>query len=293
MAGDAIVIGSGAAGSVAAWELARSGWSVTVLERGRHMRAGFGRRPSAKLGTRYGSDEIKRRASSASRPAARALHGEDQAEAAAGVARSAKGALGQLGAAVGGTTLHYNAKFPRFWKQDFKSSRRTGADRGAPRRRLADHLRRPRAFYDEVENGTGVQGDYDAMPPRLAPVPAARRPYVMGPSRSPYAGRLVADAGEKTRLYGLTRRPPRSTLAATRTGRRASPAACVRAGAAGSTRAATHLCPGSTPRCGGGCAGDRTRLRGADRDDPQRPPGDGGALRRPQRPAAADLGRRR
>ena len=119
--GDAVVIGSGAAGSVAAWELARKGWSVTVLERGRNMRPGFGKRPSGKLGTRYGSDEIKSgRQLRVPRSAARALHGADQGRG--GGRRRALGdraRSGQLGAAVGGTTLHYNAKFPRFWKQDF------------------------------------------------------------------------------------------------------------------------------------------------------------------------------
>ena len=35
---EAVVIGSGAAGSVAAWELARRGWDVTFLERGRNLR---------------------------------------------------------------------------------------------------------------------------------------------------------------------------------------------------------------------------------------------------------------
>ncbi|MPY80767.1 MAG: FAD-dependent oxidoreductase [Actinophytocola sp.] len=95
MPGSAVVVGSGAAGSVVAWELARAGWSVTVLERGRHLRPGLGEVPSGELGTRYASDEIK---------SARGLGFPDgllepyttrsQDEAAKGVARSAQGALG-------------------------------------------------------------------------------------------------------------------------------------------------------------------------------------------------------
>src|SRR5687768_1135665 len=132
MGRDAVVVGSGAAGSAAAWELARRGWSVTVIERGRNLRAGLGKRPSHKLGTRYSSDEIK---------ALRQLGFPDgllepytartRAEAAEGVDSSDQGALGQLGAAVGGTTLHYNAKFPRFWKQDFKQLSDLGPVDGA------------------------------------------------------------------------------------------------------------------------------------------------------------------
>ena len=56
---EAVIIGSGPAGSIAAHELARQGWSVTVLERGRNLRPGFGEVESRDLGTLYGSDEIK------------------------------------------------------------------------------------------------------------------------------------------------------------------------------------------------------------------------------------------
>lgn len=195
MSGEAIVIGSGAAGSVTAWELARQGWSVTVLERGRHLRAGLGRRPSGKLGTRYSSDEIK---------SIRQLGFPDgllepytartQAEARAGVARSAQGALGQLGAAVGGTSLHYNAKFPRFFRQDFEQRSTLGPVAGAQVADWPIGYDDLAPFHDEVERRIGVQGDLAAMPARSRAQSPRRRPFAMAPNPTTYVGSLLAEA---------------------------------------------------------------------------------------------------
>ena len=195
MAREAIVVGSGAAGSVVAHELARKGWSVTVLERGRNLRPGFGRKPSGKLGTRYSSDEIK---------SARGLGFPDgrlepytartQQEAADGVARSAKGALGQLGAAVGGTTLHYNAKFPRFFKQDFTQLSDLGPVPGAQVADWPISYDDLAPFYDEVERRVGVQGDLDAMPARTRAQAPRARGFDMGPNPISYVGRLLREA---------------------------------------------------------------------------------------------------
>ncbi len=197
MTREAVVIGSGAAGSVVAHELARRGWSVTVLERGRNLRAGFGKKPSNQLGTRYSSDELK---------SARQLGFPDgllepytartQEEAADGMARSAQGALGQLGAAVGGTTLHYNAKFPRFWKQDFTMRSDLGPVAGA---QVADW---PIGYddlaphYDAVERRIGVQGDLDATPARTREQAPRSRGYDMPPNPVSYVGQLLREAAD-------------------------------------------------------------------------------------------------
>ena len=198
MGRDAVVVGSGAAGSVAAWELARAGWSVTVIERGRNLRAGLGERPSHRLGTRYSSDEIK---------SMRALGFPDgllepyttrtRAEAEAGEARSAQGALGQLGAAVGGTTLHYNAKFPRFWKQDFKQRSTLGPVDGANVADWPTDYDDLAPFYDEVERRVGVQGDLRSMPARTRRQSPRSGPFAMGPNPITYVGQLLADAADR------------------------------------------------------------------------------------------------
>lgn len=195
---DAIVIGSGAAGSVAAWELSRRGFSVTVMERGRNLRPGFGEKVSSRLGTRYGSDEIKStRNFGFPDPLLEPYTIRTQDEAAQGVARSGVGAFGQLGAAVGGTTLHYNAKFPRFWKQDFKMLSDLGPIEGAQVADwpigYADLL----PFYEEVERRVGVQGDRDKMPLRTLTQSPRRSQFPMPPNPMPYVGTLLAEAASR------------------------------------------------------------------------------------------------
>ncbi|MGI8460238.1 MAG: GMC family oxidoreductase [Solirubrobacterales bacterium] len=197
--GDAIVIGSGAAGSVAAWELARKGWSVTVLERGRKMRKGIGKRPSAKLGTRYGSDEIKAgRNFGFPDPLLEPYTGRTRGEASDGVARSATGALGQLGAAVGGTTLHYNAKFPRFWRQDFSQLSDLGPVDGAQVADWPISYGDLAPFYDRVERRVGVQGDSNAMPARTREQSPRKRNFAMGPNPITYASQLLAEGARRS-----------------------------------------------------------------------------------------------
>lgn len=190
---EAIVIGSGAAGSVTAWELAQAGWSVTVLERGRNLRPGFGERPSADLETLYGSDEIKgTRHFGFPDPLLEPYTSRTQAEAADGVARSAQGALGQLGAAVGGTSLHYNAKTPRFWKQDFHQLSEHGAVNNAQVADWPIAYEDLEPYYDEVEYRIGVQGDINQMPARTLEQAPRRRQFVMPPNPTGYAAQLLA-----------------------------------------------------------------------------------------------------
>lgn len=198
MAHSAVIVGSGAAGSVAAWELARRGWSVTVLERGRNLRPGFGQRASGKLGTLYGSDEIKgARHFGFPDPLLNPYTTRTQEEAAEGIARSNVGALGQLGAAVGGTTLHYNAKTPRFWKQDFSMLSDHGPVDGA---QLADwpiSYDDLAPYYDEVERRVGVQGDVAQMPAQtLAQAPRSGQ-FPMPPNPTGYAAKLLREGASR------------------------------------------------------------------------------------------------
>lgn len=195
---DAVIIGSGAAGSVVAWELARRGWSVTVLERGRHMRPGFGRRRSSELGTRYASDEIKSaRLMGFPDPLLEPYTQRTQEDARAGRARTAVGALGQLGAAVGGTTLHYNAKFPRFWRQDFKMLSDLGPVEGAQVADWPISYGELAPFYDEVEARIGVQGDRGLMPERTRQQSPRRREFAMPPNPITYASSLLREGADR------------------------------------------------------------------------------------------------
>jgi choline dehydrogenase-like flavoprotein len=198
MSKGAVVIGSGAAGSAAAWELARHGWDVTVLERGRNLRPGLGKVPSGELGTHYGSDEIKgTRQFGFPDPLLEPYTTRTRGEAAQGVARSATGALGQLGAAVGGTSLHYNAKTPRFWKQDFTQLSDLGPVDGAQVADWPIGYDDLAPFYDQVEYRIGVQGDRDRIPERTLRQSPRRRQFVMPPNPTGHAASLVAEGATR------------------------------------------------------------------------------------------------
>jgi choline dehydrogenase-like flavoprotein len=190
---DAIVIGSGAAGSVAAWELARAGWHVTVLERGRNLRPGLGEVPSGDLGTLHSSDEIKgARHFGFPDPILEPYSARTQQEADGGTERSSVGAHGQLGSAVGGTSLHYNAKFPRFWRQDFTTLSDLGPIEGAQVADWPISYEDLAPYYNEVEYRVGVQGSVDDMPARTLEQTPRDLPLPMPPSPIAYVAQLLA-----------------------------------------------------------------------------------------------------
>jgi len=189
----AVVIGSGAGASVAAWVLATSGFEVTLLEKGRNYFRGLGR-PGAPALPVFGGDEIR---------AARNLPGVDplaeprtarsQDEAADGVVHSQVGDVNHLANTVGGGTTHWDAKVPRFFDFDFEMRSRYGPIENAD---LADwpfSYAELAPYYDAVEVLMGVQGDLAATPDfvlRHAP----RGPYPMPPSPPMYASLVWAES---------------------------------------------------------------------------------------------------
>lgn len=193
MTREAVIVGSGAAGSAVAWELAHNGWDVTILERGRNLRPGLGEVPSSELGTLYGSDELKgMRGFGFPDPILEPYTARTQADARKGTARTSTGSHGQLGAAVGGTSLHYNAKTPRFWKQDFTMLSDHGPVDGA---QVADWPIRYEdlaPYYDVVEERLGVQGDRSRMPERTLAQAPRSRDFVMPPNPGGKAPGLLA-----------------------------------------------------------------------------------------------------
>lgn len=194
MSHEAVIIGSGAAGSAVAWELARQGWTVTILERGRNLRPGLGEVPSSELKTLYGSDELKGfRSFGFPDPILEPYTTRTQADARNGVARTATGAYGQLGAAVGGTSLHYNAKVPRLWKQDFTMLSDHGPMPGAQVADWPIGYDDLEPYYDEVEQRLGVQGDRSAMPARNLQQAPRRNDFAMPPGPRGKAASLLAE----------------------------------------------------------------------------------------------------
>src|SRR4029077_3538795 len=76
----------------------------------------------------------------------------------------AVGNVNHLPSAVGGGTVHWDAKTPRFWDIDFKKRSLLGPVAGADVQDGPFTYEEISPVYDEVEELIGVAGDIDELP---------------------------------------------------------------------------------------------------------------------------------
>lgn len=170
--------------------LAEAGWDVTVLEKGANR---FGDLTSPTPATAFSNDELK------------SLRGFDLPipELEPRTFRSSPdaieplltGAVNELPTVVGGGTVHWDAKVPRFWDIDFQKRSMMGPVEGADVTDWPFTYDDLVPFYEEVERLIGVAGDAAALNAgpagRHAPV-AGRYPMPPGPAQ--YSSQRYADA---------------------------------------------------------------------------------------------------
>lgn len=184
-----VVVGSGAGGSVAAMVLAEAGYDVVVLERGPNFFSDDDRLADMR---RFGIDELKG-------PHRRFDFPDDEAEPRVFEHRAIEGhrVVGEINAlpiAVGGGTVHWDAKTPRMWDIDFQKRSALGplpdadvVDWPLTYDELVPH-------YEAMEHLLGVQGDVAAMPesPTLRHAPR-RRPFPLRPGPAQRSSALAAE----------------------------------------------------------------------------------------------------
>jgi choline dehydrogenase-like flavoprotein len=187
-----VIVGSGAGGSVAAWALANAGHPVLVLERGRNLFTDLGA-PDGPGTVMWGDEVAKTRYLEQQDPLLEPRTFRTRDEARTGAARSFIGDVNDLPATVGGGTVHWDAKTPRLWSQDFHGLSLYGPIEGA---NVADwplSYEQLAPFYDEVEELIGVQGDVSRIPAATLAQAPRTRALPLPPNPPMLAGSLLAE----------------------------------------------------------------------------------------------------
>jgi choline dehydrogenase-like flavoprotein len=186
MSNRALVIGSGPGGSTAAMVLAERHWDVTILEKGTNY---FGNLTSERPTTLFSNDELKQdRYFVMPDPLA-----EPRVFRAGPNGTPMTGVVQSLPQTVGGGTVHWDAKTPRFWDIDFQKLTLLGPIDGADISDWPFSYQEIAPYYEEIENLIGVAGDIAQIPahPTLAHAPRTKElPMPAGPPQ--YSSLLAA-----------------------------------------------------------------------------------------------------
>jgi len=207
---DAIVIGSGAGGSMAALAFAKKGLKVLVLEKGENYYPDLENGgPPFRNESVFGNDELKfndrRMIKSDPLIEPRSFRTSTSSD------RDFVGDVNSLPSTVGGGLNHADWKARRLRPADFRLLDVIGSQSGASVVNWPIGYGDLEPFYDAVEKVVGVQGP--ELPAPFAP--PRSNPYPMPPGVPSYVGLVLSDAAKMLGLHpfaaptGITSRPYR------------------------------------------------------------------------------------
>jgi gluconate 2-dehydrogenase alpha chain len=178
--------------------LARRGWDVVVLEKGANY---LGDLHDATPATRFSNDEVK--------SSLRFFEGPDYELAEPRTFRRqptdaeplVTGMVNHLPSTVGGGTIHWDAKTPRFWDIDFKKRSLLGPSPGADVQDWPFEYADLAPYYDEIERLIGVQGDIHQLAPITKKHSPHARQFAMPPGPQAYAGLVISEGARRLGLH--------------------------------------------------------------------------------------------
>src|ERR1700733_13210061 len=103
------------------------------------------------------------------------------------------GSVNDLPQIVGGGTVHWDAKVPRFWDIDFQQLSALGPVHGADVADWPFSYADIAPYYDEVETLIGVQGDTGALPGLVRQHAPRSGPFPMPPGPQQRSSLLIAE----------------------------------------------------------------------------------------------------
>lgn len=196
----AIVVGSGAGGSIMAMVLAEAGWDVVIFEKGPNYYSNIdGHGPF--FPTKFSNDELKAVYRYFEQPDPLAYPRTFRKNASQNAANTYVGDVNDLSNQVGGTFPHSDCKFTRMWDIDFKGLSILGPVHGADMADWPFEYSEIAPYYDELQDLLGVQGDVADIPALVQKHQPQQKPFPMPPGAQQRSSLLLAKGAKRIGLH--------------------------------------------------------------------------------------------